>query len=532
MRAKIPRCAGFALGTTVRRTLTTRSRAAKSHAAREKFRSVASFALVALAMAVTARPAPAAPTDYDGRWRLEGTCSAATTWPWGAAITFATAITIQNGNASRIDDYASENGLKARDTWSGSVVDATITLADEGQNDKSAKWLRKLTGHIVSSKDMTFEGDFFQWVSFQWVHSRTCTGTLHIFDPSPLSLVGRELLQGRVVQGSTRQTDQAAAQQRQQADAAQLAAQQRQQADAAQLAAQQRQQADAAQLAAQQRQQADAAQLAAQQRQQADAAQLAAQQRQQAQAAQLAAQQAAALAGSTGIRVALVIGNGAYVNADALRNPANDAHAVANVLRQIGFEVVEGVDLNRTGLEDKLHEFVHRALRARIALLFYSGHGMQVDGKNYLVPIDAKLAEPTDLQFETVEIDRTLDALADPGRTNLVFLDACRDNPLARSFMRHLPQTRSMAVPSGLAAYSAVGTGTLIAYATAPGQTALDGQGANSPFTTSLLRELRVPGLEIRQMLTRVRADVATATGNRQIPWDNSSLMGDVYLTK
>jgi uncharacterized caspase-like protein len=203
------------------------------------------------------------------------------------------------------------------------------------------------------------------------------------------------------------------------------------------------------------------------------------------------------------------------------------------VLRQIGFDVVQGVDLNRLALEEKIRDFLRRALKARVALLFYSGHGMQVDGKNYLIPVDAKLTEPSDLFFETVEIDKTLDTLADPSRTTIILLDACRDNPMAKRFIRRLPgTTRSAAVPAGLAAYSAVGTGTLIAYATAPGQTALDGKGANSPFTTSLIKYLRMPGLEIRQLLTRVRADVAAATDNQQIPWDNSSLMGDVYLVR
>jgi uncharacterized caspase-like protein len=164
--------------------------------------------------------------------------------------------------------------------------------------------------------------------------------------------------------------------------------------------------------------------------------------------------------------------------------------------------------------------------------LFYAGHGMQVDGKNYLVPVDAKLAEASDLPFETIEIDKLLDTLGDPSHTNIILLDACRDNPLARSFASRMPATRSAAVATGLAPYSAVGTGTLIAYATAPGQTALDGQGKDSPFTTSLLHFLPTPGLEIRQVLTRVRAEVAAATGNRQIPWDNSSLMGDVVLVK
>ena len=233
-----------------------------------------------------------------------------------------------------------------------------------------------------------------------------------------------------------------------------------------------------------------------------------------------------------GPRVALVIGNGQYVNANVLPNPPNDAHAMAGVLREIGFDVQEGENLDRAGMETQLREFLHRAQNASIVLLFYAGHGMQVDGKNYLVPVDAKLAEASDLAFETIEIDKVLDQLGDPGHTNIILLDACRDNPLARSFASHLPATRGIAVASGLAAYSAVGTGTLIAYATAPGQTALDGQGADSPFTTSLLYNIRTPGLEIRQVLTRVRADVASATGNKQIPWDNSSLMGDVVLVK
>ena len=233
-----------------------------------------------------------------------------------------------------------------------------------------------------------------------------------------------------------------------------------------------------------------------------------------------------------GARVALVIGNGKYVNANVLPNPPNDAHAMAGALREIGFDVQEGENLDRASMETQLREFLHKASNASIVLLFYAGHGMQVDGKNYLVPVDAKLAEASDLPFETIEIDKVLDSLGDPRHTNIILLDACRDNPLARSFASHLPASRSAAVPTGLAAYSAVGTGTLIAYATAPGQTALDGQGADSPFTTSLLHNIKTPGLEIRQVLTRVRAEVASATGNKQIPWDNSSLMGDVVLVK
>jgi uncharacterized caspase-like protein len=162
-----------------------------------------------------------------------------------------------------------------------------------------------------------------------------------------------------------------------------------------------------------------------------------------------------------------------------------------------------------------------------VALLFYAGHGLQVDGRNYLVPVDAKLETASDLNFGTVDLDRILASLEDPARANIVILDACRDNPLARSFAA---KTRSAAVGAGLAAYTSLGTGTLIAFSTAPGKVAADGEGANSPFTQGLIKYLRTPGLEVRQMLTRVRNDVAKATGEKQVPWDNSSLRGDVYL--
>jgi uncharacterized caspase-like protein len=229
-------------------------------------------------------------------------------------------------------------------------------------------------------------------------------------------------------------------------------------------------------------------------------------------------------------RVALVIGNGKYVNANPLPNPVNDAREMAKTLREIGFDVAEGFDLDRPGMERLVQGFLRRAAKARTALLFYAGHGMQVEGRNYLIPVDAKLEAPSDLNFETVELDKLLDALNDSGRANIIILDACRDNPLARSFATKLGASRSTAVGNGLAAYSAVGTGTLIAFATAPGAVALDGRGANSPFTTALTRHMRTSGLEVRQMLTRVRADVAASTQNRQIPWDNSSLLGEVYL--
>jgi Tfp pilus assembly protein PilF len=226
-------------------------------------------------------------------------------------------------------------------------------------------------------------------------------------------------------------------------------------------------------------------------------------------------------------RVALVIGNGAYVNAGALPNPANDARAVAGVLREIGFDVAEGVNLDQRSQERLVRDFLRKAASARVALLFYAGHGMQVEGKNFLVPVDAKLTARTDLPFETLELDKILAGLDDESRTNILILDACRDNPLAKNFAR---AARSASSPAGLAPVSSVGSGTLIAYATAPDQVALDGDAGNSPFTAALVKHLRTPGLEVRQMLTRVRAEVIAATQRKQVPWDNSSLLGDVYL--
>jgi Flp pilus assembly protein TadD len=227
-------------------------------------------------------------------------------------------------------------------------------------------------------------------------------------------------------------------------------------------------------------------------------------------------------------RVALVIGNGAYVNAGPLPNPANDARAVAGVLREIGFDVNEGVNLDHRSQERLVRDFLRKAASARVALLFYAGHGMQVEGKNFLVPVDAKLTARTDLPFETLELDKILAGLDDESRTNILILDACRDNPLAKNFAR--AAARSASNPAGLAPVSSVGSGTLIAYATAPDQVALDGEAGNSPFTAALVKHLRTPGLEVRQMLTRVRAEVIAATQRKQVPWDNSSLLGDVYL--
>ena len=230
------------------------------------------------------------------------------------------------------------------------------------------------------------------------------------------------------------------------------------------------------------------------------------------------------------VRVALVIGNSTYRSATPLTNPANDAADLAKALRGLGFEVVEGRDLDKRGIEDKAREFGRKLDKASLALFFYAGHGLQVGGKNYLVPVDAKLERAGDLTFEAIDVAQILAQMEAEQRVNLVFLDACRDNPLARTLARSLG-TRSATVGQGLATIQSA-VGTMIAYATQPDNVALDGEGRNSPFTTALLKHIGTQGLEISSLMKRVRADVIQATRGRQVPWDHSSLIGDVVLTR
>jgi tetratricopeptide (TPR) repeat protein len=236
-----------------------------------------------------------------------------------------------------------------------------------------------------------------------------------------------------------------------------------------------------------------------------------------------------------GRRVALVIGNGAYRNVRALPNAANDAHAIAKTLRALGFEVAEGFDLDAAAMRGITRDFLRDAARAQIALYYYAGHGVQIEGRNFLVPVDVQLKGVANPVEAMTDIDTILAGLDDQVRTNILILDACRNNPLARDVASADPG-RSIEANSGLAAPvtpvsgSTQGAGTLIAFATAPGQIALDGESGNSPFSAALARHLGTAGLEVQQMLTRVRADVVAATMGKQVPWSNSSLLGDVYL--
>jgi uncharacterized caspase-like protein len=229
-------------------------------------------------------------------------------------------------------------------------------------------------------------------------------------------------------------------------------------------------------------------------------------------------------------RVALVIGNSNYENANVLRNPKNDALDMTAALEVLGFKVYGGFDLNYSDMGAKIGEFEDAARNADITLLFYAGHGMQVNGRNYLIPVNAKLERESALNFEAIDSDTVINSMYGPGKTAIVFFDACRDNPLSRKFARSLGKTRSTAVPQGLAAPSIADGGMLIGFSTAPGSVAADGEGRNSPFTTALLNHIATPGLEIQQLMTKVKADVYADTKSEQVPWHNSSLRSEVYL--
>lgn len=229
-------------------------------------------------------------------------------------------------------------------------------------------------------------------------------------------------------------------------------------------------------------------------------------------------------------RVAFVVGNGAYKNVQPLPNPPIDAKSMAGVLRNVGFEVVEGTNLTREKMTERLLEFGKKAQGADVALFFYAGHGIAINGTNYLLPVDADIKSEMDVKLgSAINIDLTLDQTMSDAKVKLVFLDACRDNPFAAK-IKASSATRSVSVQTGLAEMKS-GEGTLIAFATGPGQTALDGQeGTNSPFTRALMANIAAPGAEIQQAMTKVRAQVNSETNKGQLPWGHTNLIGSVYL--
>jgi formylglycine-generating enzyme required for sulfatase activity len=218
-------------------------------------------------------------------------------------------------------------------------------------------------------------------------------------------------------------------------------------------------------------------------------------------------------------RVALVIGNGGY-SSSPLRNPVNDAKAVGDALKNLGFSVIRQSDADRRTMVNALRRFGRESAGADVALFFYAGHGMQVDGANYLIPVKADIRQEQDVEFEAVDANRFLAALEDAkAGLNIVVLDACRDNP----FSTFRSASRGLAVVRGISE-------SIVVYATAPGDVAADGGGSHSPFTMALLKEIGKPVVEVKTLFDTVGYTVSQSTGGRQRPWISSSFYRQCFL--
>ena len=232
----------------------------------------------------------------------------------------------------------------------------------------------------------------------------------------------------------------------------------------------------------------------------------------------------------SGKRVALVIGNGAYQNAPRLDNAPFDARAVADAFRKLGFEVIDGYDLDIAQMRAKISEFSSDLPGAKSAVMYYAGHGVSVDGENYLIPTDIALKTPTDLDLGAISVSLVLKQMKREDRVDVVVLDACRDNPFAEALAR--AKTRALVAERGLSRIDGdLARGTLIAFASDPGSTALDGApGQHSPFTAAFLDHVFDPGVSIDTVMSRVRTEVWEKTNHGQLPWVNTSLIGDYVL--
>ncbi|HTE99762.1 MAG TPA: caspase family protein [Bradyrhizobium sp.] len=227
-------------------------------------------------------------------------------------------------------------------------------------------------------------------------------------------------------------------------------------------------------------------------------------------------------------RVALVIGNGAYRSVPELRNSRNDADDISEQLKRLGFSVIDGRDLDRSAMQATLGRFAQRLKGADAGLVYYSGHGLQINGQNFLVPVDLKLDDGAFTPFEMVRLDDVVEALSYTDGVRLLVLDACRDNPFANSLAQN-KGSRGASTTRGLAKIER-SQGMLIAYSTQPNAVAADGTGRNSPFTAALVREMQVPGLEVATVFRRVAVNVNRETGGAQTPELSVSLLQDFYL--
>lgn len=229
------------------------------------------------------------------------------------------------------------------------------------------------------------------------------------------------------------------------------------------------------------------------------------------------------------IRVALVIGNGDYGGKLALPNPVNDASDVAASLKRLDFSVILKTNLDKVGMDAAFGEFAAAAEGADVALFYYAGHAMELGGRNYLMPLGARLETEATVPYQLSRVDDVLDELRRAAGVRIAVLDACRDNPLADELKSRSTRFRSAGLTRGLARIDNA-EGMLVVFATQPGKTAEDGTGRNSPFTVALLRNIETPGLEVGQIFTRVAKDVYEATGKAQLPDMRGLVIGEFYM--
>ena len=235
---------------------------------------------------------------------------------------------------------------------------------------------------------------------------------------------------------------------------------------------------------------------------------------------QIVRRQGTAAGANPEAKTALVIGNGDY-KASPLRNPVNDARAMARTLESLGFEVDKRENIGWREMSAAATGFGDRLMKGGVGLFYYAGHGIQYQGRNYLIPVDSDIRHEKEIPYKAVDAGLVLAQMENARNLlNVVVLDACRDNPFARSFR---------SAKAGLA-YTDAPVGTLIAYATSPGKTAADGSGSHGLYTAELIRQMQTPGLGIFEMFMKVRKSVRQKSGGRQVPWESTSLEGNFYF--
>ena len=225
-------------------------------------------------------------------------------------------------------------------------------------------------------------------------------------------------------------------------------------------------------------------------------------------------------------RLALVIGNSNYSYGAFLLNPANDAKAMAKVLESVGFEVDSYIDADQKSVKMAMDQFGEKLENFQVGLFYYAGHGVQVNGNNYIIPVDANLYMENDVEYDCVEVGRILGKMEDSGcETNIIILDACRDNPFERRWSGRSVKTQGLA-------FMNAPSGSIIAYSTSPGKTASDGTGDNGLYTSALLKYMQVPNLILEDVFKNVRSEIEKISGGKQTPWESTSLKGSFYFIR